>query len=221
MPFTSTLFLICILKAFSFVWENYYYSLGVLLILIIISVINCKYTYRNRTPKWRTLIALIAFVMSIFWIWFVAKILIEVLDLIGVLFDVPGFFLGMTLLSLGNSLPDLTLNSSLAKAGFGRMGLAGSIAGPLFNLLIGLGASLIKKTLATGSVKFELYKSSEIVNLFAIVILGLNLIRLLIQASCLRFSLGKSISIIGYLIYFLFFVGIVLLTFVYPNFFDF
>jgi Ca2+/Na+ antiporter len=221
MPFSSTIFLICILKAFSLVWEYYYYSLGVLAILIIISLLNCKFTYRNQTPKWRTLTALIEFVMAIFWIWFVAKNLIEVLNLIGVLFDVPGFFLGMTLLSLGNSLPDLTLNSSLARAGFGKMGLAGSIAGPLFNLLIGLGSSLIKKTITTGSVKIELYKPSQIVNLFAIVILGLNLIRLLVQASCMRFSLGKCVSVIGYLFYFLFCVGITLLTFVFPDLFKF
>jgi sodium/potassium/calcium exchanger 6 len=53
----------------------------------------------------------------------------------------------MTLLSFGNSSPDLALNCALAKAGYGEMGLAGSIAGPLFNLLMGLGMSLIKNTI--------------------------------------------------------------------------
>ena len=54
----------------------------------------------------------------------------------------------MTLLSFGNSVPDLTLNVALAKQGYGEMGIAGSIAGPLFNLLIGLGTSLIQTNLS-------------------------------------------------------------------------
>ena len=61
----------------------------------------------------------------------------------------------MTLLAFGNSAPgkiilnniDLSVNISLAKAGYGEMAIAGSIAGPLFNVLIGLGISLIKKNL--------------------------------------------------------------------------
>lgn len=217
MPFTSAIFLILIMNGISYVTDNLYITLGVIGFLLIVSLINCKFTYRNRTPRWKTFVSFIAFIMSIFWIWFVAKNLINVLDLIGVLFDVKPFFLGMTLLSLGNSLPDLTLNCSLAKAGFGKMGLAGSIAGPLFNLLIGLGASMIKMTLDKGTIKFELFKQSEVVNLFALSLLGLNLIRLLIQASLVRFNLGKSVSIIGYIIYIIFFVGICLITFVFPN----
>jgi len=53
----------------------------------------------------------------------------------------------MTLLSFGNSVPDLTLNIALAKKGYGEMGIAGSIAGPLFNVLVGLGIPLIKQTI--------------------------------------------------------------------------
>lgn len=66
----------------------------------------------------------------------------------------------MTILAFGNSVPgnyyliilDLTINISLAKNGFGEMGIAGSIAGPLFNLLIGLGISLIKLNIIKGYI---------------------------------------------------------------------
>ena len=61
--------------------------------------------------------------------------------------NIPNVFLAITLLSFGNSIPDLTLNVALAKRGYGEMGIAGSIAGPLFNLLIGLGTSLIQITI--------------------------------------------------------------------------
>ena len=40
---------------------------------------------------------------------------------------------------------DLSLNCALAKNGYGEMGIAGSIAGPLFNLMIGLGITSLKK----------------------------------------------------------------------------
>jgi sodium/potassium/calcium exchanger 6 len=60
---------------------------------------------------------------------------------------VPESFLGMTLLAFGNSVPDLTVNCALARTGYGEMAIAGSIAGPLFNVLVGLGVSLIKKNI--------------------------------------------------------------------------
>jgi len=37
------------------------------------------------------------------------------------------------------------LNCALAKTGYGEMGLAGSIAGPLFNMMIGFGFTILKK----------------------------------------------------------------------------
>jgi Ca2+/Na+ antiporter len=43
--------------------------------------------------------------MSIFWIWFISEILVDILKLIGVLINVPESFLAMTLLAFGNSAP--------------------------------------------------------------------------------------------------------------------
>ena len=90
------------------------------------------------------LISLITFVMSLMWIWFTANILIDLLKAIGLLLNIPDTFLGMTVLTFGNSVTDLALNISLVKGGYGEMALAGSLAGPVFNLLVGLGSSLLK-----------------------------------------------------------------------------
>jgi len=38
----------------------------------------------------------------------------------------------------------MSLNCALAKSGYGEMAIAGSIAGPLFNLMIGFGISSLK-----------------------------------------------------------------------------
>ena len=84
-------------------------------------------------------------ILSIFWILCISNFLVDILNVFGVIFNIPTSFLGMTLLAFGNSAPDLGVNISLAKSGYSEMAISGSIAGPLFNLLIGFGSSLIKQ----------------------------------------------------------------------------
>ena len=107
--------------------------------------------------------------MSIIWIWFSANILIEIIIALSILINIPDSFLGITLLTYGNSLPDLMLNLSLVKLGYGEMALSGSIAGPLFNLLIGLGLPLIKLNIKFGSIKIDFFNKN---NIISIVCLG-------------------------------------------------
>jgi sodium/potassium/calcium exchanger 6 len=60
------------------------------------------------------------------------------------------------MLALGNSMGDLYANMSIAKIGMGKTGLTACFAGPLFNLLVGLGFSLIISTM-DGPKQFHLY----------------------------------------------------------------
>ena len=53
----------------------------------------------------------------------------------------------MTVLAWGNSLNDMFANVSIAKKGLAKMALTGCIAGPMFNMYLGLGASTLKNTL--------------------------------------------------------------------------
>ena len=52
--------------------------------------------------------------------------------------------LGLTLLSWGNSIGDAFASIAISKKGFGEMALTGCIAGPVFNLLLGLGLTTLK-----------------------------------------------------------------------------
>ena len=45
--------------------------------------------------------------MSMFWIWYFANFLIDILNFIGEIFEIPDMFLGMTVLAIGNSLPGI------------------------------------------------------------------------------------------------------------------
>lgn len=227
MPITCPLFILLITeskikmfltKDIHIIWDDYLITAGVTAVLLIVSIMLCRTTYRRGVPRYIVPVAIIAFVMSIFWIWCVAKVLVTILKIIGVLFGIPDAFLGMTLLAIGNSAPDLSLNCALAKAGYGEMALAGSVVGPLFNLLVGLGALLIKKTIESGGyLEFNLFTYKNLMILISIGVLLINLLRLLIQGFILKFRLSKSVSVIGYILYFGIIVACALVVFVFDS----
>ena len=81
-------------------------------------------------PNYPFIICISSILMSIIWIWFVANILIDLLTTLANLMNIPDIFLGMTILTYGNSVPDLILNLSFVKLGYGQMALSTSIATP-------------------------------------------------------------------------------------------
>ena len=86
--------------------------------------------------------------MSIIWIWFSASILIDLLELCGIITLIPSNLLGLTVLAWGNSIGDLMTVRAIAKKGYGEMAMTGCYAGPLFNTLFGLGLSTLKLNLS-------------------------------------------------------------------------
>ena len=66
------------------------------------------------------------------------------LQLLGYISGIAPAYLGLTLLALGNSIGDLVADLAIAKMGLGELAITGCVAGPLFNLLAGLGISLTK-----------------------------------------------------------------------------
>jgi len=90
------------------------------------------------------------------------------------------------------------------------MGLSGSIAGPLFNLMIGFSFSALKKLYNNKSIEISIginFKQTLILNVVVLFII-LNSIRLLIQAYLSDFKLNKSISYLGFFIYAIFLIFI-------------
>ena len=51
--------------------------------------------------------------MSLLWIWYTCNILVSLLKDIADLIQIPNSFMGMTILTYGNSIPDLLLNMRL------------------------------------------------------------------------------------------------------------
>lgn len=93
-------------------------------------------------PRIMFLYAVLGFVMSICWIAFTADFVIDLLWIIGLILSIPRSLLGLTLLAVGNCVGDMNANVAMCKKGFGEMAVTASFAGPVFNVLFGIGVSL-------------------------------------------------------------------------------
>lgn len=76
-----------------------------------------------------------------------ANIIVDLLVLVGMLTGINTAILGLTILSWGNSVGDAIASMSISKKGFGEMAVTGCVAGPVFNLMLGLGLITVKSNL--------------------------------------------------------------------------
>lgn len=114
------------------------------------------------------------------WSYLLIGTLIDILSVIGVALNLEEAYLGLTILAIGNALPDALTTIALIKAGAGTMAISGGYAGQLFGYLIGFGISMLKTTLITGKAqKFDLFNMASIHdNLLVMIVLGFSLVTL-------------------------------------------
>ncbi|XP_030453130.2 cation/calcium exchanger 2 [Syzygium oleosum] len=106
------------------------------------------YTTESSDPPKHCLFPWLAggFVMSITWSYITAQELLGLLVSLGYIVGVSPSILGLTVLAWGNSLGDLMTNLTMAVNGGAegtQVALSGCYAGPIFNMLFGLGLSLV------------------------------------------------------------------------------
>lgn len=159
---------------------------------------NC---HDDELPGCNIFFCIISFLTSIVWIWIVSNILVDTVSFFGAYFKIHNAILGLTFLALGNSTSDAGLNISLSKKGYGEMAIAGCIAGPSFNLLIGFGLSLIKQNLNREIIIFDLFSKENTASVIAFIALLLNLIIITIMAIFYKFKLRKSIAVVSLIIF--------------------
>ncbi|CAL9161109.1 unnamed protein product [Musa hybrid cultivar] len=132
---------------------------------------------------------LVAFMMSVFWISTMAGELLNCLETIGIITKLPPAILGLTVLAWGNSVGDLVADVALAKAGQPAMAMAGCFAGPMFNMLVGLGTAMVIETASVYPVAYELRFHVGIV--IAFVFLLLSLMGSLLVVTWFRFRVPR------------------------------
>jgi len=110
-------------------------------------------------------VALYGFVMAATWIDYIADHLVSLLDFIGIVLHIPGTIMGLTVLAWGNSMGDLSANMTMARKGLGNMAMTACFAGPVFNILMGLG-------LGFSSLEAQTHKQDAAVSLSAPIVTG-------------------------------------------------
>ncbi|KAL7497204.1 hypothetical protein ACHAWT_005251 [Skeletonema menzelii] len=95
-------------------------------------------------------LTLYGFAIAATWLDSIADKLVELLELFGILLEIPSTIMGLTVLAFGNSLQDLIANVSLSRKGLSTMAVTACLAGPIFNLCIGLGLGFMALLKSTG-----------------------------------------------------------------------
>ena len=192
------------------------------IIAIGIAVILNFTIYRTNLPKCEWILLLASLIMSMLWVMVVCNILIQMIDDAKLLlpFEVNESFLAMTILAVGNSVPDFIVNCSLAKTGYAEMALSGCVGAPIFGMSVGFGLSLIIRFLRADEITqaddFNLIDGKIISNVILCAIIGivLNLLQNIIVGFIKKFKIKRYSSYIGFSIFFLYIIGITIVSFV-------
>ena len=116
-----------------------------------------SFVYKKFNTKILILNIPLSLAMTILWQHASANQIVEMIIFISDHYNINMVILGATVLAFGNSLQDYFSNPNMSKKGFGIMAVSGTIAGQLFNLLIGFGLNLVKGCWQSGKVEFNLF----------------------------------------------------------------
>lgn len=107
---------------------------------IIIGTLITMKTKPFSPPLWlMTVSGFGSFFMSIMWIQFSSNVIVALLQTFGFVTGLPDSLLALTIVAWGNCLGDMTADVAMTKRGYGEMAVTGTLAGPIFNILAGLG----------------------------------------------------------------------------------
>jgi len=83
----------------------------------------------KHVPEYFILLAVMGALSGLLWTYLVSGVLIDLLTMIGVICKLSTTYLSLTILAIGNALPDALTTIALAKQGNAIMGLTGTYAG--------------------------------------------------------------------------------------------
>lgn len=103
----------------------------------------------KEAPGWKLfwIWQLLCFVMSMVWIFAIADILVDIVNLLGIITPIDTQVLALSVISWGNCSGDAVTAYSVSKNGHGEMALTGGIASALTNLILGQGLTSLRSNL--------------------------------------------------------------------------
>lgn len=220
-PIAIPTFLIAIFKQFTLFKDHPIIMICFYVVMIGVSVVFYYMTYRTALPRCHWVQLIVAFVISLLWLWAVINILVDMITVCQLLapIDIPKAFLTLTIVAVGNSLDDFVVDCSLAKNGFGEMAVSGSIGGPCFGLLLGYGISLLHRMVIdkATSVEFIIFDfkndDNALVILIALCCIILIVLGEIIGGFIMKFHLKQMFCIYGYTIYGLYVISVFIVAF--------
>ena len=95
-------------------------------------------TKATEAPDWLlTVFSVLAFAQSIAWINLASDSITDLLKIFGFILSLPQALLSLTVLAWGICLSDMSVDVAMTRKGFGEMAMTATVAGPIFNVLIG------------------------------------------------------------------------------------
>jgi sodium/potassium/calcium exchanger 6 len=111
---------------------------------------GCEHRQGGATeiPAWlHRALTVGALVGSVVWIDLISSEVVDILQSLGFIFDIPTAMLGQTVLSWGNAVGDLFASAALVRRGHTKMAIGGCFAAVIFTPLCGFGGMLLMKTI--------------------------------------------------------------------------
>ena len=105
----------------------------------------------------------LSFLMSLVWLLLIANEIVGVALFFGKVLAIPDTVMGLVVLAIGNSINDLAASVTIAREGYPSMAVAGAFAGPMFNVLAGIGLPMLIYTASAESGTYAIGKNTPIV----------------------------------------------------------
>jgi len=181
--------------------------IGIALILIFMVVLDKK-----EPPRWMIVFVLAGVASGLFWSYLLLGALIDLLETLGIVFNLSEVFMGLTIVGIGNSLPDAITTLVLIRQGAGKTAISAGYAGQLFGYLIGFGIGMLKANLSSGKAqKFELFSNEELSSsILELAVLGTALLVLtltFVYSLSNKLLMTKGYAFVLFGIYIIFFIG--------------
>ena len=185
----------------------------VLMTSVLMGVFIKFYSQRTRAPTLKVfwLFQVASFFMSMVWIYMFANIIVDLLELFALLTGMSTALLGLTILSWGNSIGDSIASCSISRKGYGEMAFTSCIAGPVFNLMMGLGLATLQNNIhLENGIEFDISNKDNISS-FATILSSIFILVILIWMVVMNDYKAKTRD--AKIIIFLYIVAIVVISY--------